>query len=1138
MILRNVSKRTLALFLAAIMVFLLLPLSPINPIKSSAVSVDGFSVDGLEVDYTGDNSYTVETDGTNGLVIKATTTGSGCDTKKGSSATITMTNKLDGEAVLSFACEQSGEGGQVDVGSTTKFDAVSYSVTLAAGDSLTVKVSTPATEGNNRTFKMSGISLISTSEKFNVTVEYEETLGSVKCGDTVVDNGFVANDVSPADGVTLVATPASGAAFFAWVDSATGLTLSPDATYTCRPTGNVTVKAVFTKTDGSSTAWFSAGTAAVLYDDLNKAIAAAQQASAEYVVLKSSGILAAGTYTIPANIKLLIPYDVDNTHSGSDPDTEKMPSSGWLTPEPFRTLTMADGAVIKVENKASIEVAANHYASHGGKDFGGRPVHYYGHIVMQGQSRIELESGANLYAWGYITGSTEAKVIAKSGSTIYEKMQVADYRGGSATTPITSAGVFPFSQYYIQNVEVKEVIQSGANLICHAAIYAYSIQNNTVNFMGADSGNSSPMFALGADSQAVKYYDPTTDRLIVDVSGSFSFNSISLMGYNTQNFVLPLQQNLTINIKSGAVATVNQDIMLQPGCQINIDNGATLKVASGKNVHLMDTAEWGTFCSASPRQLVQITYVPSTSNKLPVTRTLNNDAKVDVNGTVIIEGQIYASAGHASIVSSGKTGVITFTSAVNATTSIKQCKTNDKNGVFEIPMYSAVLTNTDGTTVDTTGTAAGTTYYSHCGIWQTGEIDAAKAPTCTGTGLTEGSHCSVCGETLVAQTPVDALGHNYDAVVTAPTCTEKGFTTHTCSRCGDSYIDSEIDALGHNYDAVVTAPTCTEKGFTTHTCSRCGDSYTDSETNALGHNYSAVVTDPTCTEKGYTTYTCACGHSYTADEVEAKGHSYDEGVVTTEPTCEAEGVKTYTCANCGDTKTEAVEALGHDYEAVVTAPTCTEKGYTTYTCACGHSYTADEVEAKGHSYDEGVVTTKPTCEADGVKTFTCANCGDTYTEVVTSPGHNYDAVVTAPTCTKKGYTTHTCSACGNSYTDTEIDALDHNYDAVVTAPTCTEKGFTTHTCSRCGDSYIDSETDALGHSFEHGECVCGDVKLGDTNGDGDVTTSDVGILNAFVLGKISLSEEQLILADVNGDGKITTADVALLNAYALGKIQL
>ena len=1081
----SVEKRFLSLLLVFAIVFLLLPLSPMSTIEAFAATVDGFNVSGLSVDYSAENSSDTATkNGENGLVIKASGTTSGCSSST-KTTTVTLTNTFSEDAVLSFGYSQSGTG-EVKFSPDVGADG-SYSTTLSAGGSITITVKSGSGSGNNITLTLSNIALALASATYDVTVDFDSTLGSVTVDGAAVNSGDVKEGVSASTGVALVATYASGATFFAWIDSDTGETLSTSETYTYKPAKNSTVKAVFTKTDGSSTAWFSAGTATVLYDDLNEAIAAAQQASAAYVVLKSSGILASGTYTIPANIKLLIPYDDDNTHSGSDPDTEKMPSSGWLTPEPFKTLTMADGAVIKVENKASIEVAANHYASHGGKDFGGRPVHYYGHIVMQGKSRIELESGANLYAWGYITGSTDAKVIAKSGSTIYEKMQVADYRGGTATTPITSAGVFPFSQYYIQNVEVREVIQSGANLICHAAIYAYSIQNNTVNFMGADSGNSSPMFALGADSEAVKYYDPTTDRLIVDVSGSFSFNSISLMGYNTKDFVLPLQQNLTINIKSGAVATVNQDIMLQPGCQINIDNGATLKIASGKNVHLMDTAEWGTFCSASPRQLVQITYVPSTSNKLPVTRTLNNDAKVDVNGTVIIEGQIYASAGHASIVSSGKTGVITFTSAVNATTSIKQCKTNDKNGVFEIPMYSVFLTNTNRSSIDTAGTTAGTTYCMHCGVWQTITVDAAVDPTCTETGLTEGSHYTTCGCVIEEQIELPANGHKYDAVVTAPTCTEKGYTTHTCSVCGDTYKDSEVAATGHDYDegVVTTDPTCTNKGVKTFTCATCGDSYTE-DVAALGHTEGPVVVennvDPTCTSTG----------------------SYDTVVY---------------CTVCGEELsrvTTTVDALGHTEGEVVkenvVAPTCTEDGShdeVTYCTVCNKELTrvTKTDEKLGHKEGAAVEENRvnATCTADG----------------------SYDIVVYCTECDAE-----------LSRTSVTVDALNHNYESVVTSPTCTEKGYTTHTCSRCGDSYTDSETEATGHHFEHGVCVDGDVKLGDSNGDGDITTADVTILNAFILGKVELDEEELILLDINGDGKITTADVALLNAINKGKIQL
>ena len=70
--------------------------------------------------------------------------------------------------------------------------------------------------------------------------------------------------------------------------------------------------------------------------------------------------------------------------------------------------------------------------------------------------------------------------------------------------------------------------------------------------------------------------------------------------------------------------------------------------------------------------------------------------------------------------------------------------------------------------------------------------------------------------------------HSYKDVVTAPTCTEKGYTTHTCA-CGDSYVDTYVDALGHAWDdGVVTKPaTETETGVKTFTCTRCGETKTE-----------------------------------------------------------------------------------------------------------------------------------------------------------------------------------------------------------------------------------------------------------------------------------------------------------------------
>ena len=70
--------------------------------------------------------------------------------------------------------------------------------------------------------------------------------------------------------------------------------------------------------------------------------------------------------------------------------------------------------------------------------------------------------------------------------------------------------------------------------------------------------------------------------------------------------------------------------------------------------------------------------------------------------------------------------------------------------------------------------------------------------------------------------------HNYNAVVTAPTCTEMGYTTHTCA-CGDSYVDTYVDALGHAWDngEVTKEPTETETGVKTFTCTRCGETKTE-----------------------------------------------------------------------------------------------------------------------------------------------------------------------------------------------------------------------------------------------------------------------------------------------------------------------
>ena len=172
-------------------------------------------------------------------------------------------------------------------------------------------------------------------------------------------------------------------------------------------------------------------------------------------------------------------------------------------------------------------------------------------------------------------------------------------------------------------------------------------------------------------------------------------------------------------------------------------------------------------------------------------------------------------------------------------------------------------------------------------------------------------------------------------VIKQPTCTTKGVTRYTCSRCGDSYDKENVDILEHNYEAkVVTQPTCTEKGVTRYICFYCGDSYDEENIDALGHNYEAnVVTQPTCTAKGVTRYTCTrCGDRYDKDDIAVLGHSYTEKI-TKNPTCEEEGTKQYICSRCGDSYTTSVQALGHDLKLTESVkPTILSDGYDLYEC--------------------------------------------------------------------------------------------------------------------------------------------------------------------------------------------------------------
>ena len=198
---------------------------------------------------------------------------------------------------------------------------------------------------------------------------------------------------------------------------------------------------------------------------------------------------------------------------------------------------------------------------------------------------------------------------------------------------------------------------------------------------------------------------------------------------------------------------------------------------------------------------------------------------------------------------------------------------------------------------------------------------AAVAPTCTMSGKTEGVKCIMCEAVLTPQDIIPALGHDYQSVVTAPTCAQGGYTTYTCSRCGDSYVsDYVLQTDEHSMTSSVTRPaTCAATGVRTYTCSVCGYSYTEG-IPMLEHNYVKYVIAPTCADRGYTMYTCeVCGDSYIDDYVDKTGeHTWDSGRITRLANCTETGVMEYACDVCHTTRSEEIPALGHVPEESVT----------------------------------------------------------------------------------------------------------------------------------------------------------------------------------------------------------------------------
>lgn len=716
---KRIGRRFVSLLLTFVTILTMLPAMTLPALAATSGTVTGLADESIGLSFSGKAENAWSASGTQ-IVGSATSTGGSCGSTDYSS-TLTITNKKSTTATLSFdyAIEQNSGTIQVDGTAVTKNGK--FSKELAQNASIKVNIKSGSTSAATK-ITLTNVVLV---RDVNATA----TFVPAENGTYTVDGKRItekySNTQSSMTAYQVVATPNKEYQFLGWYNLTTGKCIATAASTALNIESDCTITAKFAS---KAAALFETG--GQRFADLNEAVAYAQANGQSKITLATNGSIS-GTYTIPAGITLLIPFD----EAGTLYTTTPAYTTTAETPKAYKTLTMAAGSSITV-NGGAISVGGKHFTSSGRECC--KPTGAYGLIKMQEGSRIMLNNGANLYAWGYITG--DGSITANSGANVYEYYQVTDWRGGSQTGDMANnkQKVFPFTQYYVQNIEAALTLNAGANEYTYFSVTASFVgtKSATIPFVGSNG-----LFKLRADGQFTKRYIPAQDRMVFTISGNASLNSIALsvasVTVNSQDYVLPINNNVDIVITSGTT-TIEKDAALLPGVTVLIAKDAELKVASAASLYVYDDAEWSPNYvwgsdSFGPSGICPVSYSPSGKGSRGIA-----DAKVDVNGVLTVAGAVYTTATGANITSSKGTGKYAQVGAPGTSNKTYQFNQNSKEYIG-VDITAAKLHNADGKYTETNTASAGATFtYCTCptcggGKWtNTNDLQVAAINDSTG----------------------------------------------------------------------------------------------------------------------------------------------------------------------------------------------------------------------------------------------------------------------------------------------------------------------------------------------------------------------------------------------------------------------
>lgn len=371
--------------------------------------------------------------------------------------------------------------------------------------------------------------------------------------------------------------------------------------------------------------------------------------------------------------------------------------------------------------------------------------------------------------------------------------------------------------------------------------------------------------------------------------------------------------------------------------------------------------------------------------------------------------------------------------------------------------------------------------------------------TCLEPGTyTEVIVCKFCGLELSRKQGVaeEPTGHQWNegVDVVAPTCTEGGIKTFTCTVCG--FVETKnVEALGHAFADTFTIDipmTCLTDGLQSKHCVRCDAHTLETVIPAMGHDSTDVRTEnniePTCTTEGsydVATYCKICKVELNREHVtlDSLGHQWNAGITTIEPTCTGKGVISHTCKICKIVETKEISSLGHQYSdslIVDEQVTCTSNGKRSRHCIrCDSKTDIEIIPFKGHIEGTPVKENEvaATCTVGGsyedvIYCTTCHSEMSRSKKTTEAKGHTWNAGETtiAATCTTPGVATFTCTVCTET-TEKTIAALGHTFADTLTVDVpvgCTTNGISSHHCIRCDVTKDTVITPAHGHEFDNG----------------------------------------------------------------------